>query len=140
MNNVLLTRFDRGDQGTFGRLVTPGGLGLYTGELPYRDNRANASCILLGVYNVIWAYSDHFRRELYLLLGTEPRGGIRAHSANFMGDDTMGYKKQLNGCIALGEKLGWMDDQKALLLSAPAVRRFEEHMGRASFKLEIVNG
>jgi hypothetical protein len=57
-----------------------------------------------------------------------------------MGDDTMGYMKQLNGCIALGEKLGWMDGQKALLLSAPAVRRFEDHMGRVPFKLEIING
>lgn len=140
MNNVILTRLDQGDQGTFGRLVTPGGLGLYTGELPWRDNRANASCILPSVYNVIWTFSDHFRRWMYLILGTDPRAGIRAHSANFMGDDTMGYKKQLNGCIALGEKLGWMDGQKALLLSVPAVRRFEEHMERQPFKLEIING
>jgi hypothetical protein len=77
---------------------------------------------------------------MYLILGTDPRGGIRAHSANFMGDDTLGYKKQLNGCIALGEKLGWMDGQKALLLSTPAVRRFESYMGQKPFKLEIING
>lgn len=140
MNSALLTRWDHGDQGTFGRLITPAGLSLYTGELPWRDNRSNASCIPQAVYNVEWTFSPAFRRWMYLILDTDPRAGIRAHSANFMGDDTMGYKKQLNGCIALGEKLGWMDGQKALLLSISAVRRFEEHMERLPFKLEIVNG
>jgi hypothetical protein len=33
-----------------------------------------------------------------------------------------------------------MDGQKALLLSAPAVRRFESYMERKPFRLEIVNG
>lgn len=140
MSNVILTRLDHGDQGTFGHIDTQNGLVLFTGELPWRDNRSNASCILPAVYNVEWTFSPSFRRWMYLILGTDPRAGIRAHSANFMGDDTMGYKKQLNGCIALGEKLGWMDGQKALLVSAPAVRRFEEHMERQPFKLEIING
>lgn len=140
MSNIILTRLDQGDQGTFGHLVTPRGLRLYTGELPSRDNHEDASCILEGVYNVIWTYSDHFGRWMYLVTGTDPRAGIRMHSANFMGDATLGFKKQLNGCIALGEKLGWMDGQKAVLLSVSAVRRFEEHMGQLPFKLEIVRG
>ena len=74
---------------------------------------------------------------MYLLLGTDPRAGIRKHSANLMGDDTMGFRRQLNGCIALGEKLGHIDGQKALLVSAPAMRRFEDHMQRKPFLLEI---
>lgn len=74
---------------------------------------------------------------MYLLLGTEPRAGIREHSANLMGNREMGFKAQLNGCIAFGERLGWIEGQKALLLSAPAVRRFEEHMGYKPFTLEI---
>jgi hypothetical protein len=56
-----------------------------------------------------------------------------------MGDDSMGYRRQLNGCIALGERLGWLEGQKALLLSAPAVRRFEEYMGHRPFTLEVRN-
>jgi hypothetical protein len=75
---------------------------------------------------------------MYLLLGTSPRAGIRIHSANLMGDDSMGYRRQLNGCIAFGERLGWIDGQKALLVSAPAVRRFEQYMGYQPFTLEIV--
>jgi hypothetical protein len=137
--NVQLQRLQSGDQGTFGRIVTPGGLILFTGELPERDNQSDVSCISAGTYDAMWAWSDHFRRMMYLLLGTNPRAGIRAHAANFMGDATKGYKKQLNGCIALGEKVGVMDGQKALLVSAPAVRRFESHMQYKSFTLEVVS-
>jgi hypothetical protein len=74
---------------------------------------------------------------MYLVDGVKDRGGIRLHSANFMGDDTKGYKRQLNGCIALGEKLGVMGGQKALLLSAPAMRRFETLLAGEPFELEI---
>lgn len=50
------------------------------------------------------------------------------------------YLKQLNGCIALGERLGHIDGQKAVLLSAPAVRRLEEHFAGKPFTLEIRDG
>lgn len=135
--DAVLERHETGDQGTFGRMWTRG-LTLFSGELPDRGNAPNVSCIPApGLHRVLWSWSPRFRRFMYLLLGTEPRAGIRAHSANFMGDDAKGYRRQLNGCIALGEKLGWMDNQKALLLSAPAVRRFEDYMGQRPFLLEI---
>ena len=137
---AILERLETGDQGTFGRIAVPG-LTLFTGELAWRNNRANVSCLPApGRHRVIWTYSPHFRRYMYLLLGTDPRAGIRAHPANFMGDATLGYRKQLNGCIALGEKLGVMGGQKALLVSASAVRRFETHMEHKTFELEIING
>lgn len=77
---------------------------------------------------------------MYLLLGTNPRAGIRKHPANLMGDKSLGYRAQLNGCIAAGERLGWIEGQKALLLSAPAVRRLEAAMRWQPFTLEIRNG
>lgn len=138
--DAVLERYETSDQGTFGRMWAPRGLWLYSGELPWRDNRSNVSCLPEpGLHRVVWTWSPRFRRFMYLLLGTAPRAGIRAHSANFMGDAALGYRAQLNGCIALGEKLGWMDRQKALLLSAPAVRRFEDRMGHRPFVLEIRN-
>lgn len=76
---------------------------------------------------------------MYEVLNVPARTGIRKHSANFMGDASIGFLSQLNGCIALGEKLGWMDGQKALLVSAPAVRRFEQHLQQWPFTLEISN-
>ncbi len=131
---IVLSRFETSDEGTFGRLNV---LGLYTGELPWRDNASNVSCIPEGTYPVIWTYSPRFKREMYLLVGTEPRAGIREHPANLMGDASKGYKAQLNGCIAPGERVGWIKGQKAVLLSAPAMRRFEDYMGRKPFMLEI---
>jgi len=136
--HVVIERAETGDQGTFGRLYAPGGFRRYTGELPNRANAPNLSCIPAGTYMVEWTFSPVFRRFMYILLGTAPRAGIRAHSANFMGDKAKGYRAQLNGCIALGERLGWLDGQKALLLSAPAVRTFEMTMQRQPFELEIV--
>lgn len=134
---ALLQRFESGNQGTFGRILCPGGLELFTGELPWRNNAASISCLPPGKYLTGMTWSPRFKRQMYLLNGTTPRAGIRAHSANFMGDKSLGFKTQLNGCIALGERLGVMDGQKALLLSAPAVRRFEAYMNRAPFILEI---
>lgn len=136
---ATLYRIESSNEGTFGLMVAQQ-LCLYSGELPWRDNRSGISCIPAGSYEVVWAWSNHFRRPMYLLLGTEPRAGIREHSANFMGDRAMGLKCQLEGCIALGEKLGWMGGQKAVLISKPAIRRFEEFMQHKLFTLEIRDG
>lgn len=77
---------------------------------------------------------------MYLVENVNKRSGIRIHSANFMGDLTLGYKCQLNGCIALGEKFGVVNGQKAVLLSNPAIRKFESLMSGQSFVLEVING
>ena len=134
--DVLIERRDSGDQGTFG-LLTAGSLTLYTGELPDRGNAPSISCIPAGRYRVVWAWSPRFRRETYRLLGVPSRSGVLIHSANLMGDVALGYRAQLNGCIAMGERLGVLEGQRAVLLSAPAVRRFEEFMGQRPFELEI---
>lgn len=134
---ATLTRLESSDQGTFGKIKV-GSLTLFTGELPRRENKSNISCIPSGLYRCVWTFSPRFKRFMYLVEGVPQRTGIRKHSANLMGDKNLGYKAQLNGCIALGEKLGFIDNQKALLLSAPAMRRFESFMERKPFTLEII--
>ncbi len=136
MTRVILERLETGNEGTFGRIIA-GNLVLFTGELPWRENLSNLSCIPQGLYRCDFTYSPAFRRFLYAVGPVERRAGIRKHPANLMGDRTLGFKSQLNGCIAIGEKLGWISGQKALLLSAPAVRRFETHMELKPFILEI---
>lgn len=146
MERALLLRRDRGDEGCFGTIEVPG-LRLYTGELPWRDNASGVSCIPAGqVYRCAWTLSPRFRRFMYLVGEIVARAGIRKHAANLMGDVALGWRAQLNGCIALGERLGWMEvagadglvrRQKALLLSAPALRRFEARMRWLPFELEI---
>ena len=130
---LTLTRLESSDQGTFGKLLR-----WHTLELPWRDNNPRVSCIPEGVYPVAWAFSPAFRRNTYRLAKTGARTGILIHSANLAGDESMGFKTQLRGCIALGERIGWMDGQKCLLLSRPAVRALEDMLGREPFTLEVV--
>lgn len=137
MERLTLTRLESGDQGTFGR-ITAKGVSFFTGELPWRDNRNDVSCIPPGLYACRWTYSPRFKRNVYLIDGVPGRFGVRIHSANLMGANPP-HRCQLNGCLALGERMGWIDGQKAVLLSKPAVRRFESLMGGENFDLEVKN-
>lgn len=134
---MVIERFEFTEHGTFGRLITDG-LQLFTGELPWRENRQLVSCIPPGDYYCPWTFSPRFERYTYLVSEVPGRGGIRFHAANFMGDETVGLRAELNGCISLGERLGFIDGQRALMLSAPATKRFEQHMGYDPFKLRIL--
>ena len=136
LSDATLTRLESSAEGTFGRFVA-GGLGLVSGELPWRENASSISCIPTGTYRCIFTPSARFGRNLYLVDSVPSRAGIRFHPANLAGDSSKGFRCQLNGCIALGEKLGWIDGQKAVLLSAPAIRRFEDFFAGRTFTLEI---
>jgi hypothetical protein len=135
-----LTRFESSDQGTFGRLEIDGRPEkFFTGELPWRENASNLSCIPAGAYRCVLTYSSRFKRHLYLVAPVIGRAGIRIHAANLMGDSTLGLKCQLNGCLALGERMGTIDGQKAVLLSQPAIRKFQDLMGGDPFDLEVID-
>lgn len=134
---VRLERLDASDHGTFGRIALDG-FACFTGELPDRGNAPAVSSILRGVYQCLWTFSPAFKKHLYLVAGVPGRSGVRIHGANLMGDASRGFKSQLQGCIALGERLGTFDGQKGLLVSVPAVRRFETYLRREPFELEIV--
>lgn len=111
-------------------------------ELPWRDNASNVSSIQStlppGVYMGSWTWSPRFRRRMYLVHPVAGRSGIRIHSANLAGDVAAGYRSQLNGCIAFGQRYGLLAGQPAVLLSAPAVTEFERLLQGATFELEIL--
>lgn len=136
MRRAVLQRVESTDQGTFGHF-TADDLVLFSGELPDRGNAPNVSCIPAGKYTCFETLSPRFKRRMYLVDAVPERIGVRFHSANLMGDASKGFRAQLNGCIALGERLGTMDGQKALLLSAPAVRKMEMLFGGEPFELEV---
>src|SRR5690606_21670083 len=129
-------RLESSDEGTFGKIIV-GGREFFTGELPWRENAPNISCIPAGVYPCAFTYSPRFRRLMYLVDRVRGRSGIRIHSANFMGDASKGHKCQLNGCIAPGMKIGWIDKQKAVFSSMTATRELQEALQGAPFLLEI---
>lgn len=128
MHRATLTREEGSKEGTFGRFRV-GVYHCFSVELPDRGNKPNISCIPVGVYKCVWTYSPRFKRHMYLLEGVPERSGVRIHSANLA--------RQLNGCIALGLKLGTIEGTKAVLLSQPAVRQLEEYLQGKPFLLEI---
>jgi len=130
MSDVLILRGPSTEYGTFGQLIMSG-FECHTLERPWRDNQSSISSIPAGKYNCYWTYSPRFKKRVYLVDGVPNRSGIRIHPANLY--------SQLNGCIALGEKLGQIEGKPAILLSQPAVRNFETLWDGKPFRLEIKN-
>lgn len=131
LSKLELIRYETSSQGTFGKMGS-----WFTGELPWRYNQSNISCIPVGSYRAVYSYSPHLKRFAYVLQNVPNREGIRIHSANFCGE-TPPYKKQLNGCISLGSSTGILDGQKGVFQSVVAIRQMEQLMERKGFILEI---
>ncbi len=127
---IILTRVNNESDRTFGLLHLPNRT-FFTLELPWRDNAPNYSRIPAGVYTATYTESPHFNKKTYLLTGVKDRTSIRIHSSNF--------PHELKGCIALGEKLGILNGERALLNSRQAVEEFEKLMNCAPFELEVLD-
>ncbi len=137
---VSIRRLESTDEGTFGLLTMPG-FRCYTLELPWRNNARRVSCVPVGSYRAAIAQSPRFGR-VYLLQGVPGRSAILIHPANVAGDKSMGYDSQLEGCIALGERVGALRNaagklQRAVLVSRPAVRAFMSAAAGQPITVEI---
>lgn len=138
LDKVTLWRTDFTDSGTFGR-ITFKYRTLDTGELPWRNNAKDISCVPAGEYSCVWGFSPRFQKFTYLLKEVPGRNAIRIHAANYMGDRAMKLRSQLDGCIALGDGFGWLDKQQFLKNSAESVRLFDNTMKGDAFTLVIAN-
>jgi hypothetical protein len=134
---VLITRTETGDEGTFGNILTDRGLRLRCGELPWRANEPGRSCIPTGTYLCVWALSPT-KGWVYHVIRGPGRLDIEIHPANFMGDRILGMRCELEGCIALGTGVGPMNGQRAILNSRKAFSMFYEDMKEEPFQLTIV--
>ncbi len=137
---VSIRRLESTDEGTFGLLTMPG-FRCYTMELPWRNNARRVSCIPTGTYRAALTQSPRFGR-VYLLQAVPGRSAILIHPANVAGDKVRGFDSQLEGCIALGERIGALRNsagrlQRAVLVSRPAVRAFMAATGGQPITLEI---
>jgi len=137
MRKATLRRTEMGDAGTFGVLEVDGHT-FHTGELPWRDNRKGKSCVPAGTYTVKWDPSPKygFKYELFDVPG---RTTILIHAANYVGDEDLGYKAQVDGCIALGSGVSELDGQMAVRGSKDTVKTFETLMRLEPFELEIID-
>lgn len=134
---VHLIRSESSDFGTFGALCIRDDI-LMVGELPWKDNQPNISCIPTGTYACDWVISPRFGGT-YQVLNVPGRSHILFHVGNFVGDREKGLRSDSDGCIVVGTKLGMINGQRAVLNSRVAMGRFIDLTRRKPFKL-IVSG
>lgn len=139
MKLVHLDRFELTDEGTFG-VFTFGTQSVRSIELPWRDNKAQRSCIPTGAYRCALVNSPRFGR-VYGLANVPGRSHVLLHAANLAGDVDLGWQTQLHGCIAPVQHFGRMSAggrmQRAGLVSRPALRALMDWAGGEPFTLEI---
>jgi len=131
---VLILRDESTVDGTPGTLITEN-FGCRTLELPWLDNLRKRSCIPDGIYRCVVVNSPRFGR-VYQVLKVPGRTHILFHSGNWAGQIPI-RRTHVQGCILLGERIGTLSGQKAILVSKPAVRRFMSAMQNKPFELEI---
>ncbi|MEW8508938.1 MAG: DUF5675 family protein [Candidatus Thiodiazotropha sp.] len=145
MKRVVLMRGGSSPQGTFGRLVLPGGAEIRTTELPWRDNARSKSCIPSGVYQVRYlakSASGKYR-DVYHVEGVSGRSGILIHAGNFAGDRELGYRSHSWGCILPALRVGYLKSgedqfQRAGLASRAGLGRLHDAVERGDFELEVI--
>ena len=135
--NATLIRTKTGDSGTFGTLKLADGSSYVTGELPWRDNHPQTSCIPVGTYQCRM-FDSPAHGPVYQVYGVPGRSLIEIHPANWFGDKSKGLKADMLGCIGIGYSIGRLDGQDAILSSKTAVLSFMGRMQAKPFDLTIV--
>jgi hypothetical protein len=135
MRQATLVSAPSTNQGTFGILTLDDGTKFHTGELPWHDNQHGISCIPGGTY-ICKPIESPKHGKCYQVMDVPGRNMIEIHAANWMGDAPL--KKQLEGCIALGEEVSILDGQMAVTRSKKAVQDFEDNLKWDDLELTIV--
>jgi hypothetical protein len=136
---VKLKRFPSSDEGTFGSIRIDTGVPFSSIELPWRDNHPRYSCIPVGNYHCVWAYSPKLLRYCFHVEDVPARSEILFHAINWAGDVTRGLKSDSEGCIGVGMRIGAMGGQRALLNAGSAISLFEKELGYHDFDLSITS-
>lgn len=99
-------------------------------ERGWLDNKPNVSCIPTGEYYVVYEYSPAFNRFLWEIYGVEGRSECKFHIAN--------YYHQLQGCIALGLRSLFLNDDLVRDLTRSKDALDEFHIALKPFEGKII--
>lgn len=140
MIETILRRKETSSEGTFGLLESEA-LEMHTGELPWKNNQRSVSCIPVGRY-LCKAHISPRHGKCFWLQDVPGRSEILIHAANWMGDTTLGFKSNLEGCIAVGMKFTrdvGEHDQDMIQQSRIAMDKLIEYTEFKDFYLTIVD-
>lgn len=110
MTKVVIKRVAENGKGTFGVLLIDNRPVCCTLELPWVDNKRNASCIPAGKYNATKHNGSKYK-NVWAINPVPDRSGILIHAGNTI--------KDTEGCILVGMKYsenGVAESQVALSL------------------------
>lgn len=138
---VSMTRFQSNQYGTYSVVRMPEGELFLMGELPWKDNKQNVSCIPTGEYVCRRIVSPKFG-EVYQLDNVPNRTHILIHVGNFVGDTNKNLKSDVEGCLVIGKRIGALSranagSQLAVLDSGLALRNFVDTLNAKNFVLRI---
>lgn len=141
MDRLTIDRGPSTDQGTAGtaELNNPAGITLWTGvsgELPWRNNASNLSCIPPGIYVATYSPSALFKRNVYHLQNVPGRSAVEIHIGNWFGDTTLGFKSDVLGCTVVGTVTGRLAGQLAVENSETAYNALVAATGGADIEVE----
>ncbi len=129
MKIVELIRLEESEQGTIGVLKIDKEVFCYTLEPADELNKQNESCIPIQQYMCKRIISPKFG-ETFMVAGVPDRTNVLFHKGNTE-DDTL-------GCILLGQTVGKLKGQRAVLNSGKSFDKFMLAMlGRQMFHLTI---
>ena len=134
MRKVKIVRDPSTVHGTFG-VLTAGLLSVYSLELADHGNEPNKSCIPLGVYQCKIVESPKFGK-VYEITNVPNRTNVLIHKGNYGADEGHG-KSDIEGCVLVGNAIGEIAGQPALLSSKDAFTRFMYEMDSEPFELTI---
>ena len=106
---VIIDRYFSDDKHTIGTctVLNKDGVPIFTCsslERGWLDNKPNESCAPKGEYSMVLEYSPKFNQQLWELKDIPNRSEIKFHASNFW--------YELNGCIALGRQVLFLNDDK----------------------------
>lgn len=124
-----IIRLEGSDQGSIGVLKIDKRVFCVTLEPRDRLNKRNISCVPAGQYKCVRTISPRFG-ETFMVKDVPDRDNILFHPLNIV-EETL-------GCIGLGEHVGKLRGQRAILNSGATFKRFMMEMaGEEKFHLTI---
>ena len=131
MQNFTLVRKYRPNEATLGKILDPNNQEICkTLENPWLDNQNEISCIPEGTYEVEADNSGKF--QYWRILNIPGRDAVEIHSGN--------KEEDTKGCLIIGARWGFMDDELAVLSSRTTLKRLKNNKTLPEkFTLEITS-